>query len=96
MVTVATEVSELDHVTPEVVLWSIMVINRSTEQVLCERLTEDPFLTVIVQVADLVAVLAVMVTVPAFTAVTIPELLTVAMDVLELLKLTAALDVAFK
>ena len=53
-------------------------------------------MTVIVQVADLVAVLAVMVTVPAFTAVTIPELLTVAMDVLELLKLTAALDVAFK
>ena len=88
--------SELDHVTPEVVLLSMMVMNRSTEQVLCERLTDDPFLTVIVQVADLVEVLAVMVAVPALTAVTIPELLTVATEVLELLKLTDTFEVAFR
>ena len=53
-------------------------------------------MTVILQAADFEDVLAVMVAVPALTAVTIPLLLTVATEVSELLKLTVTFEVAFR
>ena len=95
LLTVATEVSELFHDTPEVLLVSLRGLLQVTEVFFFEILTAVPVLTVSLQVALLLLVFAVMVAVPSALATTIPLAETGATEESELENLTVSLEVAF-
>ena len=88
MLTVATEVSPLVHTHPDGDERRSRVFPAVTVPLKYVMVTVEPSSTFISQVADLFPLRAVILAVPSFLAVTIPELSTVATLVSELDQLT--------